>query len=332
MDKKWFEQFQNRAYWDDLVQTYLKTGTAPGKSPYSHVEDLWEYFKYCILTDNRFFFNHPLVDAVKTKICDHAISLSADATLFRARIDNDNTQKTLAESLIQEGIFSDLAEKHSGNDVTFFEEMIADCKSIDGFEDYRKQHQRGFEGFPADECLSPPAYITSGGRCNLPNSPHLYAAKDIHTAIAETRPFIYDTISVASICCKRDLRIADFCYSRLDFKILNDLFYLAICSEFSQINKGRENDYFATQYLTLLVKALGYDGLRFKSSLVHDGVNYVIFDDSVCKPLSSKLYTVARVRYDIVPESKDSSLIDSHGAVVSNPPLSRCKNCNFSER
>ena len=80
MDKKWFEYFSDRDRWDDLVQMYIKTGTAPGKTPFSHVADLWDYFKFCILTDNRFFFEHPLRDVVNNKIREHVIALSVNST------------------------------------------------------------------------------------------------------------------------------------------------------------------------------------------------------------------------------------------------------------
>ena len=100
---------------------------------------------------------------------------------------------------------------------------------------------------------------------------------------------------------------------------------MAMSSEFSMVNKGKENDYFATQYLTMLVKSLGYDGLKFKSSLVMDGLNYVIFDAEVCKPISSKLYTVAQVRYDVLPSYIKSCLKDANGADIANPPITRVK-------
>lgn len=97
MDQKWFEYFLDREHWEELTQTYIKTGTASGKTPISHVADLWEYFKFCILTDNRFFFEHPLLDVVKAKIGEHVIALPANTTLFRARIDTDDSLKERAE-------------------------------------------------------------------------------------------------------------------------------------------------------------------------------------------------------------------------------------------
>lgn len=287
--------------------------------------DLWEYFKFCILTDNRFFFEHPLLDVVKAKIGEHVIALPANTMLFRARIDTDDSLKERAENLMRTDILTELKESESIPGKAEVDKMIAHFAGADGYDDYRKQHQSGFEGFSADESMCPPPHKVSHGRCNLPNSPHLYAAADFHTAIAETRPYIRDTISVASLCCEKDLRIVDFCFDFDDQDKCSDWFYMAMSSEFSVVNKGKENDYFATQYLTMLVKSPGYDGLTFKSSLVMDGVNYVIFDDAACKPLSSKLCTVAQARYDVLPTYIKSSLKDANGAGVPDPPLTRLK-------
>ena len=325
MDQKWFEYFSDREHWEKQVQTYIATGTAPGKTPFSQVGDLWDYFKFCILTDNRFFFDHPLLNVVKKKIVEHVITLPANTTLFRARIDTNDTLRDQAHNLMQVDILTELKQKESIPGKAEVDKMIARFVGTDGYDSYREQHQNGFEGFSAAESMCPPPYKVSHGRCNLPNSPHLYASADIHTAIAETRPYIHDTISIASIRCEKDLRIIDFCFDWDDQDHFRDWFYMAMSSEFSMVNKGKENDYFATQYLTMLVKAMGYDGLTFKSSLVMDGVNYVVFEEAACKPISSKLYTVAQARYDVLPTYIKSRLKDADGNDVPDPPLSRIK-------
>ena len=265
------------------------------------------------------------MDVVKAKIGEHIITLPVNTTLFRARIDTNDELKDQAQNLMQVDILTELKESESIPGKAEVDKMIARFTGTDGYDAYREQHQSGFEGFSAAESMCPPPHKVSHGRCNLPNSPHLYAAADIHTAIAETRPYIRDTISVASLCCEKDLRIIDFCFDWDDQEHFRDWFYMAMSSEFSMVNKGKENDYFATQYLTMLVKSLGYDGLTFKSSLVMDGVNYVIFDGASCKPLSSKLYTVAQAQYDVLPTYIKSSLKDADGADVPDPPLTRLK-------
>ncbi len=325
MDKRWFDMFSDRLYWEKLVETYIKTGTAPGKLPMSHVPDLWDYFKFCLLTDNRYFFEHPLLDVIKAKISEHVITLPANTTLFRARIDTNDTLSDQIHNLMHADILTELKKRESIPENAEVDKMLQRFTKTNGYDTYRKQHQSGFEGFAADECMCPPPHKVSHGRCNLPNSPHLYAAADIHTAIAETRPYIRDTISVASLFCKKDLSIIDFCFNWDAQDHLRDWFYMAMSTEFSMVNKGKENDYFATQYLTMLVKSLRYDGLKFKSSLVMDGINYVIFDDVTCEPITSKLYTVMQTRYDVLPTYVKSNLKYANGADVPNPPLTHVK-------
>ena len=323
MDQKWFECFADRKYWDELVETYIKTGTAPGKLPYSHVETLWQYFKFCILTDNRYFFEHPLLPLIKDKIQQHEKILPANTTLFRARIDSGDRLLDQVHNLMHVKSLTKLKEEGRIFEDQEFEEMLSRYTSFEGYDAYREQHEHGFEGFPPLECLAPPAHKVPQGRCNLQNSPHLYASGDIHTAIAEIRPFIHDSISVASLSCEKDLRLIDFCFNFEDESAYVDRFYTAMSFDFSSVSKERENDYFATQYLTMLVKSLKYDGVVFRSSLVMDGINYVIFDGSACKPISSKLYRVLQTRYDVLSAYIESHLKDSHGVDLPDPLFPR---------
>lgn len=319
MDQTWFDYFSNRDFWEKQVQTYIKMGSIPGKSNFFLTTELWDYFKFCILTDNRFFFDHPLLQVIKRKINEHVITLPVNTTLFRARIDTDNKLQKQLTNMKEICILSELRNRKEVLNTTNIDRMISQFGGIDGYNAYQEQYKNGFEGFSAAESMCPPPHKVSHGRCNLPNSPHLYAASCIHTAIAETRPYIHDTISVVSLSCKKALKIVDFCFDWNDQDIIQDLFYICMSSEFSTVNKNNENNYFATQYLTMLVKSMGYDGLTFKSSLVTDGENYVFFDDTVCKAISSKLYTIKQARYEAIPENVGIHLRNSDGAMIPNP-------------
>lgn len=70
-------------------------------------------------------------------------------------------------------------------------------------------------------------------------------------------------------------------------------------NEFSQLNKGDKEEYLITQYLSLLAHHHGYDGIRFKSSLIERGENCVIFDTKKCHPASPKMYTLKN-KYDLI--------------------------------
>ena len=125
----------------------------------------------------------------------------------------------------------------------------------------------------------------------------MYAALEEHTAIAEIRPFIRDSISVAVLKMTRDLHLVNF-----DFEptaVVNGRNFLLndIQRDFSKINKTQNGDYLITQFITSLVEHLGYDGLCFRSSLIKDGTNYVIFNPSDCPAISSKLVYLSEVNY-----------------------------------
>lgn len=85
-----------------------------------------------------------------------------------------------------------------------------------------------------------------------------------------------------------------------------DLFYQRIRQEFSTIRKnGTPTDYLTTQYLTLLAQNAGFDGIRFRSSLVRKGENYVIFDKNNYTPIASKIYMIPQVKYTLLPILED---------------------------
>ena len=57
-------------------------------------------------------------------------------------------------------------------------------------------------------------------------------------------------------------------------------------------------------------------------SLVYDGLNYVIFDPSSCKSISSKLYTIPKVEYTLLPVWVKSHLLDADGNIIPDPKIS----------
>ena len=79
--------------------------------------------------------------------------------------------------------------------------------------------------------------------------------------------------------------------------------FSVIQQRFSEPNTGDVIRYLPTQYLGELIKQMGFDGLRFKSSLKNGGVNIVLFDDKKCKAYRSDLIKVGDIelKYE-VPE------------------------------
>lgn len=79
-----------------------------------------------------FFFEHPLLDVVKTKIGEHVITIPANTTLFRDRIDTKDTLRDHADNLMQVNILTDLRESDSIPGKAEVDKMIARFAGKDG--------------------------------------------------------------------------------------------------------------------------------------------------------------------------------------------------------
>ncbi|WP_217437227.1 RES family NAD+ phosphorylase [Paenibacillus sp. JMULE4] len=130
-----------------------------------------------------------------------------------------------------------------------------------------------------------------------------------YTALVEVRPYLNSLVSVASIQVKEALIIADLTYdgfAKTD-GIENYLFYL-IMTDFSKPSNSNKKDYIPTQYITEFIKSLGFEGIRFNSSLYGRGRNVTIFNYNKCEAVDSKLYQINDICYEakaIAPEQEE---------------------------
>ena len=298
--------FTETAYWDAELQQYADWN-AHCPVDQGHV---WRYFKYCLRSQNRFFFKNPLIPLILDRFSQNTVTLPTNSMLYRARIDYDREHENLCWQFKD---FEELRQimENPDNHLPLCQAIARSAKedadkisSSPEFEKFVEQKKLGFEGFDASGSGSPPPdKVNSPGRCNPEHVSFLYAANDAHTAVAEVRPFIRDAISIATLEAQKDLRLVDFYFEYDEHGVISidDHFFHYIRAEFSILNKGNKDDYLITQFLTLLAQDAGYDGIRFRSSLVKDGVNYVIFDSSNCVPTSSKMYLIPEVKYTLMP-------------------------------
>ena len=124
-------------------------------------------------------------------------------------------------------------------------------------------------------------------------------AEDPETAIYEVRPTIGQYVSVASFRTVDKVKIYDLAQeikpqegenTEYDYSLFN-----VIQQRFSEPNTGDAFRYLPTQYLGELIKQMGFDGLRFKSSLKNGGINVVLFDDKKCKAYRSDMIKVGDI-------------------------------------
>lgn len=297
-----FPAYTDDVYWTNVIKQYIQNNN---KHPewYNIEYYIWEYFKNSLKRSNRFFFEHPLLPVLEAEFKRNEYKLSRGTAIYRARIDYDNklwgewndycrieSTPMQLKSLEKKGVVSN--------------DKLTDLwKEYEGFinsekiQVIKRRIESGFQGFDAEGSSAPPRGTTGAGRCNPEGVSYLYAALEEHTAIAEIRPFIKESISVAVLEPIRDLLLVDFDFEPTETVNGRDFLFNDIQQDFSRINKTQNGDYLITQFITSLVEHLGYDGLCFRSSLVKDGTNYVVFNPSDCPAISSKLVFLSEVNY-----------------------------------
>lgn len=291
--------FEDKEYWDKKSQEFASF--ADGFVRFDETKAIWGYFKYCLQTQNRFFFNHPLLPVIIKHFQDHIFVLQKNTKIYRARIDHEHeyeSQCWLARNYI--GLNDTSPDSPFAE---YYREEITKIANNPEYQKFLMRQAKGFEGFDAQGSSVPPYNKVSAGRCNPEHTVFLYASNDEHTATAEVRPYINDAVSVATLNVNQDLRLVDFYYEYDEngFRDIDNVFFDKMREEFSLLNKGNKEEYLTTQYLSLLAHHYGFDGIRFRSSLVEQGANYVIFDAKNCSAVSSKMYILQKVEYELFP-------------------------------
>lgn len=134
---------------------------------------------------------------------------------------------------------------------------------------------------------APPVGNAHAGRLNRPGVSFLYLASDMDTAIAEIRPHPGEFVSVGSFTASRDISIADFSKHDLGRLFADDqeldLLRLIISVEnafAAMAPPSNRQVYSLTQFLAEVFRRMGFEGIRFRST-VGPGINLVIFDPTL---------------------------------------------------
>lgn len=236
---------------------------------------MWSDFSNEVLYKNRFFINHEVLDIIKSFSARSAEKINADQILYRARLFN------VDEALSS---YANKQKDDSNNDSSF----------------------RGYD--VEGSFVSKNNDNVSDGRANPAYIIYLYTAEDAYTALVEVRPYLNSLVSVARIQVNESLQIVDFTYNGLDKTdgVENYLFYL-IMKDFSKPSNANKKDYISTQYVAEFIKSLGFDGIRFNSSLHRRGRNVTIFHYDKCEAVDSKLYQIRDICFEakaVAPEQE----------------------------
>lgn len=165
-------------------------------------------------------------------------------------------------------------------------------------------------GYPISKMGVPPIHLTTSGRTNSEGIQCLYLAGDEETTFHEVRAKDFDHVSVGEFIQIKDLKIVDLSlfdkigpFSIPDF----DMTWFAINIEIirkigDEVAKpmrrfDRTLDYVPTQYICDYIKQLGYDGIKFKSTLVSGGINYAIFNEKKFSCINVKVVQIGSIKY-----------------------------------
>ena len=156
-----------------------------------------------------------------------------------------------------------------------------------------------FKGYNGKDSTAPPAKKTISGRANPVIIRYLYLCEDKETPIYEMRPIIGQKLSIAKFKLNRDVKIYDLTHnSEISVSSESDdtSLFQSIGVMFSVPNDGQEAEYIPTQFLAEQIKRMGFDGLRFNSSLHSGGINVVLFNPDDCTAVSSDLVEVSDIK------------------------------------
>ena len=267
----------------------------------------WNEFVYDLVYNNRFSSSHKVVDVIKGFSARCTITIKKGQVLYRARVYHQDPFREFLSD-----VFMKTAEKKEpgnlGNINDYYNMqlgalmMAIDKKTPRGEEiidAYKKWQRKRFKGYNLSGSGAPPADNASSGRLNPERIRYLYLAEDPETAVYEVRPTIEQHVSVATFKTKDVLKIYDLAgeiksqegeSSDNDYSLFD-----VIRQRFSEPNSGDTFRYLPTQYLGEIIKQMGFDGLRFNSSLKKGGVNIVLFDDKKCKAIRSDIIKVGNI-------------------------------------
>lgn len=274
----------------------------------------WKDFEDELIYKNRFTIKHKIIDEIHDCKESAVKIIRKETVLYRARIFSKISFDKLVKYYLQEYGYSKCDIEKILAEWTNEEKLLSLIPKIYSEYDYNetpelvkarkkwKQYVR-YKGWNAKESGAPSADLIGNGRANPDHIRYLYLCEDAITPVYEVRPIIGDTVSVAKFRLKKDVRLYD-----LTLNIQNMMnsevvglprLYNTIGEMFSKPYNGDATKYLPTQYIAEEIKNMGFDGLRFRSSLHEEGINIVLFNPEDCTAFASDLVEVKGINLNI---------------------------------
>ena len=237
---------------------------------------LWYAFKDAIFYKNRFFVKHQLLDMLSEYMASNILTIESGKVYYRARIIDDNC---INDHMIYKCYAAPEGEK-------------LDIKYVG--------KANPFKGLTKEASFVPPKEVkVSAGRANPKYVKYLYVAESPTTAIFEVRPFIYDAVNIAKVQVNEPLKVANIA---VELDLSNDknatveMYVMRMIQRAFSKPTNNTDDYIPTQIIAEYIKSLGYDGIRFNSSIHSGGVNLTIFNYEKCEAISSQDFRIENIK------------------------------------
>ncbi len=284
---------------------------------FQECEDEQSWYEFCeeIMHSHRFFPQHEIFDKIEEIAPYVTITIDANSVLYRCRcygIEDFYSNEFVKDCLsyikdelpdlsLDESDFRSYAKIETILSYLLLKPGILD-RIKEKYMTLKEKHD-SFWGFSATESDAPPESKTADMRANPRGIPYLYASEDIDTAMIEMRPQLGQVYNVATIKTKGEVKIFDFTKENIGEPTEKRMFSLRVLDNmFSIPNYGDPFEYLPTQCICEYIKLLGYDGIRFNSSLIQGGKNLVLFDvnKDAKKYLvdGSEVYVVNKIKID----------------------------------
>lgn len=269
---------------------------------YEQASKLWHSFRDEVMYGHRFFPSHPVLErlAAITKECE--IAISPGSIYYRARIIDHEAACT--------------------------EHMVAKCYGKDSSEEDRNWYRNKankFRGLTKEGSYVPsnPNQIRDA-RSNPKFIRYLYMAESPTTAVFEVRPILYSAVNVAGIEVKEQLLVANIAVD-IDInpekeKSLDEWLLCFIQSAFSSPTNNPD-DYIPSQIIAEYIRHLGYDGIRYSSSLHRDGYNLTVFDVTKCEAVFSTDLRLENIKMYLRPAIGAENIDGRFEYIVDNIPM-----------
>lgn len=269
---------------------------------YIKAKELWNSFLNEVMYKQRFFLRHPVLDKLATLAKSMEMVIMPGTIYYRARIiDEIAAQK---------------------------EHMVAKCYDPNATDEERKWYRNKnnkFRGLSKEGCYVPPdPKLIRDARSNPKFIRYLYVAESPTTAVYEIRPILFSAINVAGIEVKEKLRIANIAVEidpNIDrTKSVDEWLLFFIQSAFSSPTNNPD-DYIPSQIIAEYFRHLGYDGIRYSSSLHREGYNLTIYDIFKCEPVFSTDLRFENIKISLKPAIGAENIDNKFEYIIDNIPM-----------